>query len=259
MSIKLAALIARTKAAIDAETDPRKLRPLQASLAAQLATKAEMDDDDEDDKDKDDDEDDDDESKSKKAAKMAAKAKGKAEAAKHKAKAAEYKAKAAECEEAAKAAEEDDEEEAEESAAAAPAGVAGHEALLTRLAESVAKIERTQIASTKSALIGGARKLGAITKAEAKWLDAQALGSVESFLEMRTKAGLVVTSEDALVRPKHEAAPGSEASLPEDTRKMIEEAVANFPGDKKVLREKLVKSHTDQMTAALNGGAGGRY
>ena len=33
----------------------------------------------------------------------------------------------------------------------------------------------------------------AITKAEATWLDAQALGSVETFLEMRTKAGLVVT------------------------------------------------------------------
>ena len=81
MALTLEKLIARTQAAIDAETDPRKLRPLQASLAAHLATKAEMDDDEDDDKDPDDDDDDD--SKSKKAAAAAAKAKGKAEAAKH--------------------------------------------------------------------------------------------------------------------------------------------------------------------------------
>lgn len=263
MPIKLDALIKREQSAIDAETDPRKLRAHQANLAAFLATKAEMDgDDDEDDKDKDKDDDEDGEdSKAQKAAKAAAKAKGAAEAAKHRSKAAEYKAKAAESEEAAKAAEEDDdeEEESEESEAAAPP--VAHDALLAKLAATVAEIKQTQIESGKKSLIDGARKIGAITKTEAAWLADLSTAKVEGFLEMRAKAGLVVTHEEGLAKPKHVAA-GTEESLPADTREMIESAVSAFSGDREKYRAELVKNHLaahkKQIDAALNG-AGGRF
>jgi len=259
MPLSLDALIRRTQLAIDAENDPRKLRTLQASLAAHLATKAEMDDDDEDeDEDKKDDEDGD-ESAAKKAAAAAEKAKGKAEAAKHRAKAAEHKAKAAEAEEAAKAAEAEDDEESEESAAAAPP--ATHDAILAKLAASVAEIKQAQTQSARAALIAGARKIGAITKAEATWLADLATAKVEGFLEMRARAGLVVTDEESLIRPKH-AQPGSEESLSSEAREVIDAAVKQYSGtDAKAYREKLVKNHlaahAENTKNALNGA--GRY
>ena len=118
MSVKLDALIKRTEAAISTETDPKKIRALQAQLAAFSATKAEMDDgDDEPDKKKKGDEDDDGDSEAAKHAENARKMKAKAKAMGHRAKAAEHKQKAAEseeeakkCEEEASGADEDDEE-----------------------------------------------------------------------------------------------------------------------------------------------------
>ncbi len=257
MSLKLAALIKREQSAIDSETDPRKLRGHQARLASFLATKAEMDGDDDEDDDEDkkkDDDDDGDESKAAKAAAAAAKAKGKAEAAKHRAKAAEHKARAAECEEAAKAAEEDDEESEEESAAATPPA---HDALLAKLAATVAEIKQTQIESCKKALIDGARKIGAITKTEASWLADLPTAKVEGFLEMRARAGLVVTHEDGLAKPKH-AAPGTEEALSDAARESIDLAVRQYSGpDATKYREKLVKNHLaaheKHVAEALNG------
>ena len=256
MALSLVRRIARIRSAIDVETDPGKLEPLQTRLALALAlASASKDDDDEDDKD-----DDGEESKAKKAAATAAKAKKSAEAAKHRAKAAEHKAKAAESEEAAKKCEEGDEEESEEAAAALPTST-DHTALLASLAHSVTKLEQTQAAGAKAALITGARKLGAITKTEAAWLGDQPLASVESFLGMRSKAGLVITSEDDLVKAK-DAKPGTEASLPDYTREMIDASVAAFPGaDKKAFRETLVKAHLEEhvkQLAAANS-APGRY
>ena len=50
MAVKLSALIKRTEASIASETDPKKRASLQASLAAFVATRAEMGDDDDGDK-----------------------------------------------------------------------------------------------------------------------------------------------------------------------------------------------------------------
>jgi len=265
MSLSLAKLIARTQAAIDGETDAKKLRPLQANLAAFLVAKSEMDGGDGGDggDDGDDDEEPDSESKAKLAAKAAAKARGKAEAAKHRAKAAEHKAKAAESEEAAKKAEsEEDDEEEEEAEEAAAAAAPAHEALLTKLARSVQELKDTQATHTKAALIAGARKLGAVTKTEAAWLGAQALPSVETFLEMRSKAGLVAVDEETLLKPKH-VKPGTEESLPAETLQMIEAATNVWTGDKKAYREELVKAHlaahAKSIKDALSGAGAGRY
>ena len=77
------------------------------------------------------------------------------------------------------------------------------------------------------------------------------LATVRGFVKMRLKSGFVNTTEDALIRPKH-VEPGSEASLPESTRKMIDEATAVFRGGAKergAYRELLVKNHIE----ALNG------
>jgi len=259
--LTLAQHIAQTQAAIDAlgDSDPKALRKLQAKLASFVVARAAMDDDDDDDKKKGDGDDDEDDSKSKMAAKKAEEAKKAAEAAKHRAKAAEYKAKAEESEEAAKKCEADDEEESEEAAARAPS--AGHDALLAKLAKSVDTLEKSQVASAKDALIVGARKVGAITKAEAAWLGAQGLPAVESFLELRSKAALVATSEGDLVRPKN-AAPGTEASLPAETLAMIEHALGGVTGEARAtLRKELIaanlKAHNDALAAA--NGAGGRY
>lgn len=263
MAIKLDALIARTAAAIESETDPKKLARLQAQYGAFLATKAEMDDD-EGDKGDDKDEEDED-SKAKKAAAAAKKAKAKAEAGKHRAKAAEYKAKAAESEEAAKKAEEEAEEEEEESEAKARAASASgdHAALLASLAASVKEIKTSQAASAKTTLIAGARATKAITKAEAAWLESQQLGTVEGFLQLRAKAGLVATSEEALVKPR-DAKPGTEQALSPEVVASIDAAVnamgAHVP-DRAKYREALVKAHLEDHAKQLANGAGsvGRY
>jgi hypothetical protein len=278
MSLALEALIKRTQAAIESEADPRKLRAHQSNLAAYLVAKSAMDDDDDDDDDKkkSDDDDDGDESKASKAAKAAAKAKGKAEAAKCRAKAAEHKARAAECEEAAKAAEAEDEGGEDESAKSAAAALATIESLTgltgdaalgairalagtaAQNARDVAEIKRSQSLSEKQGLIESIRK--STTKDERAWLAEAPLEQVRSFAAMRAKSGLVITEESALVRPKT-AVPGTEASLSAETLEYIEAAVSGYPGDKAKFRAQLVEAnlatHKKQIDAALNGA--GRY
>lgn len=265
--MKLSARLISLMAALSGETDPAKRAALSLRLAKKSATLAAKSKDGDDDPDDEDDEGDD-ESEAAKAAKKAEKAKKAAEAAKHRAKKAEYLKKAEEAEEAAKMAEADEEEKAksaeeeeEKAKAALAAGGARAEALLTKLAGSVAELQRSQIQGTKTSLIDGARKLKAITKTEAAWLAGLQLSDVESFLEMRAKSGLVTTSEEALVKPRH-VTPGTEEALPEATRAQIDAAVAVYPlADKKAYRDALVaahlKAHNDQVRAA--DGAAGRY
>jgi ClpP class serine protease len=275
-TMKLSAKLISLMAAMATEADPTKRAATAATIAkksALLAAKAEGGDDDPDDED----DSDEDESKASKAAEKAEKAKKAAEAAKHRAKKAEYLKKAEEAEEAAKMAEEDEEEEEseEEEAKAALAavqaltGMRGKAALgalqslanvSATIAKDVAELKRTNEAAAKATLIDGARKAGQITKAEATWLREQPGATAEGFVAMRAKAGLVLTDEDSLVKPKH-VEPGTAAALPAETLAMIDSAVNVWQGDKKAYRESLVKAHIDahakQVSAALNGA--GRY
>lgn len=263
ISMKLQARLMALMAVMVGEADPAKRAAaarLIAKKGALLASKAEEGDDDPDDDEEGDDEE---ESKAAKAAKKAEAAKKAAEAAQHRAKSAEFRKKAEEAEEKAKMAEADDEEKAKaegDDEKAKTAATAGHDALLASLAKSVGELKQAQTTNAKATLIGGARKLGAITKTEAAWLDAQTLAAVESFLQMRAKAGLVVVDEDQLLKPKH-TQPGTEESLPEETRAMIASAVDAFPGDKKAYRETLVKAHLEAHTKATRDAlaGAGRY
>jgi ClpP class serine protease len=257
MPIALSALIKKTEAAIAKEKDPKKLASLALSLQAYKKTEKhiehqsteEGDEGDEDDEDKDvDDEDEDEKSAAppmKKDEKSAA---------------------------ADKDDEDEEEEESEESSAKAAlklvseiTGMKGKKALgalqaiaatAASTARDVADLKKTQRLNDKSALIETARAKSQITKSEAKWLGGEKLATVQGFIETRQKSGFVHTDENTLVRPKH-VTPGTEESLPQEARKMIEESVANFPGDKRAFREQLVKahleSHSKQLTAALNG------
>jgi hypothetical protein len=260
MPIKLDALIKRTQAEIDAETDPKKLRPLQANLAAFLATKAEMDDDDGDDddnKDKDDDDSDDDESKSKMAAKKAEEAKRKAEASKHRAKAAEHKAKAAELEEMAKkceeaGGEEDDDDEARLRTPAPHALTPGAAAALASQSElgaqalaRVDKLEKAAEARELNAMIEEARAQRRITPGEAKTLAKKSGSFVRDFLEMRPKA-LVATTEDTLEQPDGKPA----GDIPAHVKALVEQGVtaAGLTGEKAdKYREESYSAHRKAM------------
>jgi hypothetical protein len=254
MSLKLAALIKKTEAAIAVETDPKKLRQLAASLAMYSSTRADMGDDDGDDGDKKKDGDDgDDESKAKKAAAAAAKAKGKAEAAKHRAKAAEHKQKAAESEELAKKAEEESSSEGDDdkaSLAAAPpvaltpgaaAAIASQGDLASDALARIAKLEKSAEARELSALINDARAARRITPGEAKTLAKKDASFVRDFLEMRPKA-LVHTDEDELATP--DTRPN--ADLPPAVMKEIDRALATCNLDaagQTKLREDLMNEH----------------
>lgn len=254
---KLSALIAETETAIGAETDERKLSKLLASLDAYKKTEKHVehtkseegdeDDDEEKDKDDEDDEDDDEEESSKKSKAAAA----------------------ADDEEEAKS--EEDEAKAALAAVRSLTGLKGAAALgalqalagtVDATAATVAKIRRDQRSSTKSSLIAGAREKGQITKTEATFLSDQSLATVEGFVSMRRKGGFVVTDEEGLVKPKH-VQPGTEESLPQETKAMIDSAVSSFPGDKKIFRETLVKAHLEahvkQLAAATSGASSGRY
>jgi hypothetical protein len=260
--LSLDALIKRTQAAIDAESEPKALRVLQANLAAFLATKAEMDDDDGDEDDKDQDE----KSKAKKAAEEAAKAKKSAEAAKHRAKAAEWKAKAEEAEEAAKKCEEDDEESEEAKKASAAlrqatahlASLPGGEALgaqLASLGQDIATLKKGREGDEREALIASVQKQ--TTKAERADLATWPLEVVRGFVATRVKSGLVYTDEEALAKPKAKGKPGTAESLPAETLAMIEQAVGAYPlPDKKEYRATLIAAH---IAAAAKTSAEGRY
>ena len=266
MPVKLDVLIKKTEAAIAAEADPRKLRSLQASLAAFAATRAEMDGDDDDDGDddkKDDDDDgDEEESKSKKAAESARKAKAKAESAKHRAKAAEHKQKAAEYEEAAEQAEKDgsdsEEEEEEEEArlrvrpASAIAGGV-ERAALDGLAARIDRIEEDTLRRNTDARIEQALARRLISPKQAKDLRKGSSAEVTAFLKY-AKTPLVPGDHEESMTPDLRA----NADLPALVTREIERAVtmANLDaaGSEK-LRAELLDAH---RKASANG-AGTRY
>ncbi len=260
MSVQLSALIKKTEAKIATEKDPEKLATLYASLSAYKKTEKHIEhhkteeDDNEDPDDKDDgDEDDDEESKSKKSEE-------------------EEKASAAKKEEEEKASkskkgdEEDDEEEEAKAALAlvrSLTGMKGKKALgalrsIASLAEStaqdVAALKKIQETSAKATFITSAKAQGRVTAKEAKWLSTQSMTTVEGFVEMRPKGSIVTTDEGDLVRPEHKQ-PGTEQSLPKETRDMIDQAVEAWAGDKEKYRAALVRSHLEaHAKAAMNGG-----
>lgn len=129
--------------------------------------------------------------------------------------------------------------------------------------ENTARIQRLEAERKKDAkasLIAGARGKY-LTKAEAAWLASQPMATVEGFVAMRRKSGVIVhTDETTIVKPK-QAAPGTEESLSPERLESIEAAVAGYSGDKKTFRAALVEAHlADHKTnvnAALNGA--GRY
>jgi ClpP class serine protease len=267
MPIALSALIAKTEKAIAKEKDPTKLASLLSALDAYKKTEKhiehtsseEGDDGDDDSDNEDDDEDEDEGSEEESATEPPMKGKAK-------------KAKKAEDDDE----EEDEEESEEESSKAVVAavknltGMTGKKALgalqaMANLASSTAKdvaeIKRTQKVNAKASIIESARSKGQITKAEATFLQEQKLSTVQGFVAMREKSGFVNVDENTLLKPKH-VAPGTEESLPQETRDMIEAAVSAWNGDKTAYRAQLVKAHlaahTKQVSAVLNG-ASGRY
>lgn len=266
MSVKLNSLIRKTEEAIASETDPKKLRLLQAKLAAFTATSAEMDDGD--DKNEDEDEDEDEESKSAKAAKAAEKAKAKAEAAKHRAKAAEYRQKMAECEEAANKCEAEDEDEDEAHlrtphpsaglSDGARAALASADELARTTAARLDAIERSAAAAQQTAMIDDALAKRRITRHEAKTLAKKPLSFVKDFLEMRPKA-IIATSDEELRVPS--ANPANGDALPPTVEAAINEAMMCFSGASKEERAEIRASMVAAQTKRLNGAAatGERY
>ena len=271
MALKLAALIAKTEAAIAGETDAKKKTRLAAQLATYEATKRAMGGDsdeppgDDDDKD---DEDGDDDAAAKHRAKAAKEAK-KAEASKHKAKAAEHKAKAAEYEEMAKkcmADDEGDEDSAEEAAArvaeqraetdAAAAARASSDALTDR----VSRMERERDEETKGRLIAEASGKR-ISPAQSKLLAKEPLAYVRKYIEMAPKA-LVSTIEDVLQPDANGKVP-----LPEATMKEIDERVETMvsmlgdlsPAARKLASDKMRADLVEaRRTATTTNGIAGR-
>jgi signal peptide peptidase SppA len=269
MPVKLDALIKTTEAAIAAETDPKKLRPLQAKLAAFAATRAEMDDDKgppKKDDDKGDEDDDDDESEAAKHAENARKMKAKAEAMKHRARASEFKKKAAEaeeeakrCDEEAKGAEDDEEEEAHlrvtHPVASAPAGadptIVALFAEVARLGKEQAKIKAGTEDAERADLVARASKY--VPKHLLKPLtDTANLPTLRAMVAEAEKGSPMIVSDSGdLVMPKHRpASSGPESALSADTLRMIDDAVTHCgAADPKAFREKLVNEHLK----ALNG------
>ena len=268
MSIQLSALIKKTEAKIATEKDPKKLASLLSALDAYKKTKKHIehteteeapdDDDDDETDDNKDDEDDSDEDESKKS--------------EEKSEDEEKKAKAPMGEED----DEEDEESEEKSAKAALAlvksftGMTGRKSLgaaralfetAANTAKDVAALKKASLGAEKSALIK--ENTGKyLTRKEAAWLGTQKLSTVQGFVEMRHKAGVIVnTDESTLIKPKH-VQPGTEESLPKETLEMIEQACSSAGEgvDKKTLRETLVKNHlaahNKHLSEALNGAVG---
>lgn len=265
--MNLTSLIKKTKAALAKEDDPKKIVVLSNALASYAASieaykktekhiehvKTEEGDEDEDEDDKPEDGED------------------------EKAKAAA----AAEDEEKAKAAataESEDEESEGKSAQKALAlvqsltGMKGKKALgalramamtAATTAADVATLKREGAASKKAGLIASA-KGKYLTASESKWLATQDMETVEGFVEMRQKAGVIVNTDETTIVKPASAKPGTEESLPDFVRTMIDDAVASMPSAKreqgrKELVEAHLKSHNEQLAHALNGAADGRY
>jgi ClpP class serine protease len=251
MPIALSALIKKTEAKVVTEKDPKKLSSLLASLEAYKKTekmiehtKSEEGDDGDDDCDdgddkaaappppppaKDDDKDDD-------------------------------KAKAS-----------DDEDEATAvkaliSLISKETGMKGAKALgalksifasSASTAKDVAELKAQSLKDKKAQLIQGA-KGKFVTSSEAAWLAEQPLATVEGFVEMRTKSGVIVNvDESTLVKPKA-STPGTESALDTDTIRFIDDAVRTAaPADPKAFRAALVEAHLSAHKTRLDSASNG--
>jgi hypothetical protein len=251
MYVKLAALIEKTTAALEAEKDARKRTRLQAQLSAYQSTlvdmKAGADDGDGDE----DDEGDEDDSKSKKAAAKAEEAKRKAAHAKHMEKAAVHKAKAAEYEEKARKClegdEEDDDESEEESkkasvsvggSDAASAAIAAQAQMTSEAVKRVNAVEARLAEREKSAQIAEAKANGQITPYEAKMLAGKSPTWVSEYIATREGVRVVATEDGHIVQP-HDGG----ADLPAAALKEIDERIATLG-----LTD---KSHIDKLRADM--------
>lgn len=257
MPIQLDALIKKTEAALAKafeEKDSKKVISLSASLNAYKKTKKHVEhveteeapDDEDDDKDG---EDKDDDGEDEKAAKSESDD--------------EAKSKASEEEET----DEKDEAKAALALVHSLTGMTGAKArgalqaiamTAANTAKDVAELKKAQKGAEKAALIKEATGQY-LTPKEATFLATQPMSTVQGFVEMRRKSGVIVNTDDTtLVRPKHVAA-GTEESLPAETIAMIDAAVAHTPSgmDPKVYRATLVTNHLaahhKQLTAAMNG------
>ena len=255
MGAKLTAFIAKTEAAIQAETDPARLRVLEATLGAALV-RAEMDD--EPDKKKSDDDDDDDD-KAAKAAKKAEEAK-KAEAkAKIKSKRADAKAKheklMAELDDEEARCEEEDEagKKGEGSEATmSPGAIAALTSSSTLMPEAMRRIERLEKDAgerQRKAMVDGAKAERKITPAEYKALIGKPIEFVKDFLAMRPNA-IVNVDESALMVPDVNAVAGD---VPASVKSMVESAITSMG-----LKGEKAEQHREKQYAAFRQGSAGK-
>ena len=241
MPVKLSTLIAKTEASLRTETDPAKYSLLAMDLATYTKAAKDCDDDEEDD---------DEDEKAKKAKAAAALAAKKPEEKKPEGKA------------------EDDDDEAKAALALVQTatGMTGKRALgamsaIVATAQQntarIAALEQNTVESRRASLIkDNAGKY--LTKTECTWLASQPVETVEGFVEMRHKAGVIVHTDDTTIARPKVVAPDSEEALPQYTRDLIEQTVASAPvADKVSFRKLLVanhlKAHHERMNAALNG------
>jgi ClpP class serine protease len=247
-SMNLSVLIAKTEAKLAAETEPRKIAALVASLDAYK--KAEKDCDDE--------EDDDEDEEKKAAAALAAKEEG------------ERKEKEKKARKEKKAEDDGDEAKAALALLEQTTGLTGA-AALGKAAAVFARME--QAISTTAELQKSARsaETADLLKRGAKYIQPNILGTLAKqglealracVTEAEKGAPMVMTEEGALLVP-NAVKPNTKEALSKDVQMMIDSAVAVFPvslgAEKKAAFEAdLVRRHLEDQAKALNG-AGSRY
>jgi ClpP class serine protease len=276
--MNITSLIKKTKAALAATDDPKKIRLLSTSLATYSAAleaykktekhiehvKTEEGDEDEDEEEEkgEEDEDEEEEAKGAEDEKKASAAKG-----------AEDEEKASAKADDSDDDDDDDDEDDEKGAKKAKAlvqsltgekGAAGRgklRAMVMLAAKAVGDVEALKKDAKrreKAELIAGVTGKY-FTPKEAKELAAMPLNEVRSLVAFAKKRGpMVHTEEGTLLVPRDaNAKPGTEESLPKETRAMIDAAVSAAHGDKEKIRAELVAAHTK---ARANGAATeGRY
>lgn len=259
MSLKIAALIKRTEAAIAAEKDPEKLKALKADLSAYKKTEKHVEhtkseeyddpDDDEDEGGEEDDDEEDDEEEEEDEKKSESKSKS-------------------------KASEENEEDDAAASAKEKKAALSLYRSLSATLgmtgksltgavaalvekagkfdamAADVASLKATQQKAAKNALIDEAVAQRRITRKQAADLRGKKMSFVSSYLSMH-KTAIVNIDEDSLLQPNGEAA----SDVPNNVKSIVEQSIQamGFDGEKaKKFREESYQAHRDSQ--AKSGG-----
>lgn len=126
-----------------------------------------------------------------------------------------------------------------------------------RASKRLDTIEQERASERKEASISAALSGNRITPHEAKDLRGKSGSFVESFLSMRTKA--IVNTDGDIVIPGPNS-PGSQAQgLPQDVLAAIDMAVNATPDgiDRVAMRKSMVDAHEKRIAAAVNGA--GRY